>query len=776
MKKIPYILFIACLIFAPLAFGTTEPWSLLTVEVLIALAVLFHAVQTDGVSVRVVPGLAPLLLLACWMGLQLLPLPPLVVKILSPATYQAYQPVYDMLGGNHWLPLTIYRQESFVECVRILSYICFYFLTIRLLCRGERLKQTVKVCAYLGIVIGLAAILQKFTSPDKIYWFRLITGASPVGPWVNRSQYCGFMEMVAPVILALFLYYRPTINPEEPLRVRIVSFFSASRFNLSVLMGFGFLLAASSVFVSLSRGGIIAFSLSFLFFFFVLARKKSRYSSLFYIGLIVCLILTVAWFGWDPILQRFGKTVTATGELDFDRLPIWRDSLQIVKHFWLTGSGFGTFISIFPEFKTIPGNIIYDHAHNDYIELLTDGGVIGLTLAAWFVVAVLREGWKMIGRRRDRYSILVGIGALSGIVGMLVHGLSDFNMHNGADGLYFFFLCGLLVSAGNTRLHFQGEATLLNKASWPRWRHVVIAGGVFLALVAGVQGGAMFAALQYQRVKGIYISRQLSGEKLREIFAADSLASRVDPFNGLYPFFLGEVERYQGHPGKALGYYVQAAWHDPMEGAYLQRIGMLLPKDNRRYAEVLMEKGAERTLNKDDLLLTQAQWLLGVGERAKGITVLRTAFAGNTDLVTVAIPMLQSFSFTRKEVASVLPPSGDDWARYGSYLEQTRDPEGAEFFYDRAFALFKNETKIGAEWLGRLHTFYTKQKENNKAVEVLRLGIAKLPDNAVFHILLGDHYTREGITYRAVQEYQQALLLDPNNAGVKDKLAKLTNQ
>ncbi len=779
MKKISFFLFITTLIFAPLAFGTSEQWSLFIVEVLIALAFLTFFLQTDGPSngLVFVPGMVPLLLLASWMIIQVLPLPPFLVKLFSPETYQVYKPVYAMLEGDRWLPLTVYRKATLLEFARILSYFFCYFLTVQLLCTGKRLKRTVEICAYLAIFIALIAILQKFSSPDKIYWFRTISsGVKPTGPWVYRSQYCGYMEMVVPLVLALFLYYQPTINKEETFRARIVSFFSMRNLNISILTGFGLLLTASSVFVSLARGGIIAFSVSLMFFFFLLARKRARYTNLFYVGLLACLIITVAWFGWSPILERFGQTLTNTGELNFDRIPIWRDSLQVIKHFWLTGSGFGTFLNIFPQFKTIPGDIVFDHAHNDYIELLTDGGIIGFGLAAWFVGVVIREGWKMIGRRRDRYSILVSIGALSGIVGMLIHSISDFNMHNGADGLYFFFLCGLLVSAANTRLHYQGKATLLKNVSHPVKKPLLAAGCIFFAVVIIIQGGALLAEFEHGSVKDIYISRQLAPEYLTKIYTANKQAARFDPFNGMYPFWLAQVERYREHPDKALEYYMQAAEKDPLEGAFLQRIALMLPKKDQQYAEVLMEKGAERTLHKDDLMLTQAQWLLGNGSREKGIGILREALKRNPHLVTVVIPMLQSFSFSRAEVVSVLPQSVGEWIQYAAYLEKSGDFDGAEYFYGHALDFLQNETVIKPDWFRLPYNFYTKQHEPEKALEILRLGVKKVPDYALFHIWLGDHYARQGITYRALEEYQQALLIEPRNESVASKIEKLKGE
>jgi tetratricopeptide (TPR) repeat protein/O-antigen ligase len=779
MKKIPYVLFICTLIFAPLAFGTVEQWSLLTVEVLIALAAIVYSIQlikTSG-SFLHVPGFIPLLLLMGWMIFQLVPLPVILVKVLSPATYQVYKPIYDMLEGNRWMPLTVYQKGTVQECLRIVSYILFYILTIQLLSGAERLKQTVKICSWLAIGVAVLAILQKFSSPNKIYWFRSAPlDSSPIGPWINHSQYCGYIEAIGPVVLALLLYYWPVFSTNESLRKRIIAFFTMIGENFHIFLGIGVLIMASSVFISMSRGGIIALTFSLLFFFIILRKREPKYSNLFFAGVAVCLMVSIAFLvGWGSIFERFGHTFT-DGRIKFDRIPIWQNSSEIFRDYWFAGSGFGTFINIFPNYKTIPDDFIYDHAHNDYIELLTDGGIVGFVLVAWFVIAVVREGWKMIGRRRDRYSILISIGALSGILAMLIHSVSDFNMHNGADGVYFFFLCGLLVSAGNTRFQYHTQSTLLPRMSWPSKNLLLGATLLFLGAVVVGQGGAMVARWKYEGVKDIYLSRQLADTYLQQISTTVKQAARLDPFEGMYPFLLGDVARFQGHLDKALEYYVQAGKKEPLEGAFLQRIGLMLPKEHQQFAEVLMEKGAKSTFKKDDMMLSRAEWLLETGQREKAIEILRDGLIQKPRLVNIVSPFLQGATFTREEITAVLPLTVDAWIQYGSLLEKMGNLEEAEYFLNHALDFLEGEKNIQTRWFMHLYTFYTKQKEYEKALEVLRLGITKIPDYAPFHIRLGDYYAKEGILYRAKEEYQQALLLEPKNESVRKAIERMSGK
>ena len=779
MKNIPFLLFVGTLVFAPLAFGTAEDWSITTVQLLIVSTVFFYCLQLRKSPEKLLetPGLLPLVLLVGFMALQLVPMPPAIVKFFSPEAYQAYRSVNELSNTNGWIPLTVYRKETVFEFLRIASYGFFYILTIQLLSNGDRLKKTISICCWLAIGIAVLAILQKYSSPDKIFWFRsVVSNAAPVGPWINRSQYCGYIGMVAPLVLALALFYRPSLNAEESLRQRIVSFFSLSGGNLYLVLGFGVLILVCSAFISLSRGGIIAVTSALLFFFSVMAWKSTRYSSLFFIGVIGSLIISVTWFGWDPIFRRFEQIVNSSGEIYIDRFRIWQDVLPLIKDFWLTGSGFGTFIAVFPQYKTFVGREIFDHAHNDYLELFTDGGIIGFALAAWFVFAVIRAGWKMIGRRRDRYARLVSIGALSGIVAMLIHSISDFNMHNGADGLYFFFLCGVLVSAGSTRFYYQMDSTLLKRSTWLSREFFLFSGGILLCAVIIGQGGEMLARWKYAQVSDIYLNRQLPEKVLARVSSALQDASKLDPFEPIYPSLQGDVQRFLQQPEKALDYYLQAGRKDPLNGAYLQQIGMMLPKERQDLAVQLVERGAETTLHKDDLLLTRVEWLLETGQRDKAIAAVRKGLEQNEKLVKIILPLLQGFSFSREELTAVLPQSVDIWLQIGSYLEKLGSIDDAVYFREHALDHLDRETTFKPDWFSQLYSFYRKQKDEEKALAVVRQGLEKIPDYPRFHEWLGDHYAKEAITYRALEEYQQVLLLEPGNTSVRSKMEKLTTQ
>jgi len=457
-------IFIFILIFAPLSFGAREEWSffIVSISTLSGFLLLLLEFRKKKEIAYQIPGIVPLALFLFWTAIQVVPFPVFLVEIISPSTVKLYKETIGIAEPVQWISLSINKRSTLLEFFRYSTYVIFYILTVQLFTRKEYLKKTVKTIISLSAVIAILAILQYFLSADKIYWFRSVPeNATPFGPYIYHNHYAGFMEMVFPLSLALFLYYRPVVMYGS-FRQRVFDFFDSPKTNMHFLFGLSTILIGASIFLSYSRGGIISLCISLCFFAIMLFFRNKRKENFVLFPMSMILILfSVGWFGWDFIFERFEKIRNAEGLIHDARLVIWGDSTNIIRDFLLSGTGLGTFIDIYPGYRSVPGNLIFNHAHNDYIELLTNGGLIGAGLVLWFMSSVFHTTIKVFRTRRDSYSILMCLACMTGIISILLHSITDFNLHNGANGLYFFFLIGLMVSAAHTRLRVRDERTYL---------------------------------------------------------------------------------------------------------------------------------------------------------------------------------------------------------------------------------------------------------------------------------------------------------------------------
>ncbi|WP_457578089.1 O-antigen ligase family protein [Desulfomarina sp.] len=774
MKRISSALFLFTLVFAPLAFGTVEAWSLSVLEISTAAAFLlfYLAAWLHKDSTLKVPGTLPLVLLLGIIGFQLLPLPISVVKILSPETYEVYSPLFQVGHEQNWLPLSVNQRATLHELLRFGSYGLLYVLTVQLLSEPGRLRKTAGVVVFLGSAIALLALIQNVGSPDKIYWLRKVpANASPFGPWINPNQFAGYMELVSPLAFGLFLFYRPRVRGHESFREKFVTFFTIPRIHLYLFLWFAASLMVFSVFVSLCRGGILAIIGGGVTFFLLYRRKFPGRSSYFFLTLAVAVVLAVSWFGWDIILSEFNQKIDSAGHIREGRLLLWQDTLALIRDFPLFGAGFGSFIHIYPLYKTFAGNLIYDHAHNDYLELLTDGGIVSLLLAAWFVISILVHGWEMIRRRRDRYAVFLGIGAISGIISLLVHSMTDFNLHNGAVGYYFFFLLGLLVASVNTRFSYGSSASLLKKQSPGLTVPAVIIGLAWCVFLVIFQVGSYRAWSGYESIENIYVNPHLGRKFLWKIAKTMDKAERQDPFQGLYSYKNGTALWYMGEKEAALEKYILAFRKNPLEGIFLQQLGLL--QRDERIAEKLLEEGYRRTLNKDILIASYVEWLLWRGRRLRAIEVLSRSMHDAPGQAVAWIGLLREYSFSHEELEKIIPENSKTWVSFGRHLSSIGLEKEAVYFFDRAEKLLMVEKNPPMESYRNLISFFSRHGFYARALTVLRRAVEKLPDEPYFHLLLGEYYQKENIVYRAKEEFERVLFLDPGNKKAVQALRKL---
>ena len=110
------------------------------------------------------------------------------------------------------------------------------------------------------------------------------------------------------------------------------------------------------------------------------------------------------------------------------RLDIWRATVEMIKDHPLVGVGFGGYWTAITEYHDASGAYTPQQAHNDYLEILASGGVIGCAIFLWLAVVVLRRARAVLARG-DSFRRAACLGALTGLFGVAVHSLFDFGLH-----------------------------------------------------------------------------------------------------------------------------------------------------------------------------------------------------------------------------------------------------------------------------------------------------------------------------------------------------------
>ncbi len=725
-----------------------------------------------------IPGMLPLFLLAGYMFFQIIPFPALLVKIISPETFSLYKGTVGIAYPLDFISISINTKATLYELCRFLTCVMFYILTVWIFAENEFMKKAVRIVIFFAAAIAILAILQYFLSNNRIYWFRTVpANATPFGPWVYHNHFAGFMEMLFPASLCLFLYYRPGIR-KKVFRTRLVEFFTHDSIHSHILFGFSAVLIGVSIFVSYSRGGIISMCLSVVilaFMLFVRGRKGRKESGILFAVIIVIVLFSVGWFGWEVIFERFSKIRNADGYIDLNRFIVWEDTLSIIKDYPVFGTGFGSFVHIYPGYRTAKEQLIFEHAHNDYLELATDGGIVAVALVFWFVGALLIKTYKTTKRRRERYSIYLFYGILAGLIALAIHSISDFNLHNGANGIYVSFLLGLLVSSSHTRIKALSSDTYLKKINPGHVKLSVILASCLIVIAPIFYLSCVAGSYNFSKIANIVLDAGVSEPELERIETIANRASAFDPFEASYYYGLGNIHFYLSGPGVAKVFYKKAVQLNPAKGEYLQRLGISLSHLGKtRMAEKFLQAGIERDINTPARYKTYAHWLMSNNERERSADLLRKA--ASLDLsrknTMECINLMTAYNFSPAEMLDAIPEQPAPAVFYAEFFEKNGSPAAADKIYRKIPHYINAANKPQAWYFLKLKTYFVKNGRIDDALNIMTQAIEQMPDNAKLRIAAGDLYQKAGITYRAKEEYRKALAIDPVSKLAQQRLEK----
>ncbi len=780
LETIIFLLYLFLIIFSPLAFGTVEPWSLGIMSIFSILALILYVykcIKNNNRFLYGIPGITPLLLLSAYIFIQFVPLPSGIIRFISPETYHLYRETVLVSNPDAWISISINKKATLMEFFRIVSYISFYILSVQLLTKKESFSKTLTVVIVFISMLSFIAIIQQLISNNKIFWFRELTqGGTPFGPYVNRNHYACLMEMMFPLVVSMLLFYKPHI-PEKSFRQKINEIFSLEKTNIYLLLGFSSILIATSIFLTLSRSGIISICLSMIFFGLLFILKNvSRRRAFIIIILSILIILSVGWFGWDPILERFEKIFNQQGDIADLRLKIWEDSKNIVRDFPITGTGFGSFISIYQKYRTIPGDKVVDHAHNDYIELFVDGGLIAILLSFWFIFSIFYKSYVVFRKRREVYSLYLYIGSISGIIAILIHSVTDFNMHIGANGLYFFLLSSLVVSASHTRLRNNVNNTYLKLIHMPVNTLIVpmvlIFAASFIFHTGIIIGKSYFSSMEKEN-----LNRDKSVEDLIQIRKKAYKASFFDPLDGRYHFAIANTEKLLNYNSSAIHHYRISVELNPTNGEYLQRYGLVL-SEIKMYeaAEILLRSGIKYEIHNPARQKRYAAWLLSVGRKEDGLKSIKKALSLEPEKTREYITLLILHGISDNEIFNILPGKVEPNLVFADYLYKTGKKETAEEIYLHTLDLMKKEDNIKPSYFYPIYTFYIKERRYEDALKILNRAVDELPSDVRLKITKGDLLEKIGLYNRAIEEYKRALDINPDNKEAQKRLKNLLSR
>jgi O-antigen ligase len=125
------------------------------------------------------------------------------------------------------------------------------------------------------------------------------------------------------------------------------------------------------------------------------------------------------------------------------RRDIWRASWLMFKAHPIAGAGLGGFWAEVPVYHSASGVLTPQQAHNDYLELVASGGLLGAALFIWFAAVFIRQA-RFSVKAAEGFQRAVSLGAIISVAGVGVHSIVDFGLHITINALVFAALLGIL--------------------------------------------------------------------------------------------------------------------------------------------------------------------------------------------------------------------------------------------------------------------------------------------------------------------------------------------
>jgi len=422
------------LVFTALAHGAVEPWSVAVCSWLILALIALWAIKMivdRRFEVQIPATAAPL------------------VALLALGLAQSVA----LGGGGERRSLSLDVEATRRVTLLLGLWLAAFVIAANFLTNRKRLKTLAWFLTSYGLAMAVFALVQHFTWNGMFYWVRPMGElTSPFGPFINHNLFAGHMEMLALIPAGMAL----AGGVRGPARLFFV--FAA------VVMGL-------SIVLSLSRGGTISLGAGLIFLALMggvvrrreergeegeevgdedyepRANRRSRQlifnlrSGIVIVAMAGAIALGLLWLGPEPVINRAtqGQLKSADPQAQtffVSRGWIWKDTWTMIRDNPILGVGLGAYETAYPIYTASDGTQKVSEAHNEYLQILADGGIIGGLLALLFLWLIFRAIFRGV-RSRDRLLSSLALGGGAAILAMFVHSFFDFNLQIPSNALMF---------------------------------------------------------------------------------------------------------------------------------------------------------------------------------------------------------------------------------------------------------------------------------------------------------------------------------------------------
>ena len=404
------------------------------------------------------------------VAFQALPLPKEIVQFLAPNNAQAWVRL-DSLGiaGPQFVTLSLNPHATLFEGLKWFCYAVAAWLAFSLagseagMKNNDFIMSVAYTVTFTGGLISLIAIIQLGLGLNLIYgFFDPYHSSHFFGPYVNRNHFAGYLEMAMPLGIGLLGWLLTPGSFDYGDRSISSSIMKAE---LPISVSLCLVLMLTSLLLSLSRAGVVIglvlIAGQIVLTVFLVSKRIFR-EKLFIAGfLFMAAIMSVGIFSdWHKLEQRFSSFPMDSLNTDI-RFIVYKDTLRMSHDHLLFGVGLGGYQYSFPQYNTVELQGVFKHAHNDYLEILSELGWAGLIIFFLFMGFIINIIYTIFppnkrflknNRQLSNRCRLLPIGLAFSMVAILLHSFFDFNIQIPANALLLFVIIGLILPTNSGKV------------------------------------------------------------------------------------------------------------------------------------------------------------------------------------------------------------------------------------------------------------------------------------------------------------------------------------
>ena len=428
------IVLLVALVLTPFLFASFYPWVFGPFHVISCAAGLLtlwrgSRLRASGRHLAPLPAAPALTAFVGVILVQLVPLPPSLLRLLSPGTYEFHSRQMLLPPLNTWKPVTVSPPDTAFGLLYFVGMVALYLAIFHAFASEAWRRRLLRAVVYVGVGMTFVGLVQAASGTHKFYG---MVGTESTwamfGPYLVRSHFAGYMVM--PIGIALGFTAEALTDLQRDWSRRRVGWLALGDAAGTAMVRRGALamVLVVGLVASASRGAFVGFGTTLLVFA-ALTRRR-----LLLTGMAAVAVAGVSWIGLDALLEAF-----VVRGIEGSRLALWRDTLRMFPDFPLLGVGWNAFGTAYLRYQTFWRYYFVQAAHNEYLELLLTMGLVGSAVGLWAFSRLLGPALT-----RARTSPL-DAGLFSGLLGLACHNLVDFNWQILPNAAAFVALLALAV-------------------------------------------------------------------------------------------------------------------------------------------------------------------------------------------------------------------------------------------------------------------------------------------------------------------------------------------